>query len=48
MKKILAAVLSLLLVASLWGCSQKEDVKFYESKTYRNVRLGCITDKDNP
>lgn len=43
MKKILAAVLSLLLVASLFGCSQKEDVKFYESKTYRKAQTGDIT-----
>lgn len=43
MNKIFAVILSLLLVASLWGCSKKEDVAFYESKTYRKVQTGDIT-----
>ena len=43
MKKMFTAALSLLLLASLWGCSQKEDIKFYESKTYRKAQTGDIT-----
>ena len=43
MKKFFAAALSLLLVVSLWGCSKKEAVTFYESKTYIKQQTGDIT-----
>ena len=43
MKKIFAVILSLLLIASLWGCSKNEEVTFYDRTTYRKAQTGDIT-----
>ena len=43
MKKILTIALSFLLLAGLAGCRQKEDVKYYEKRSYRKAQTGDIT-----
>jgi len=43
MKKRFAFMLSLLILAMLAGCGQKEEVKYYENKTYTKQRTGDIT-----
>lgn len=47
MKKLLAATGSLLLALTLFGCSEKEEVKFYESKTYIKHGTGDINLREN-
>lgn len=47
MKKLFSATLSLLLLLSLWGCSEKEDVEFYETKTYIKQSTGDINLREN-
>lgn len=42
MKKLLALILSLLLVLTLAGCSEKEDVEYYISKSYIKHDTGDI------
>ena len=43
MKKLFAFTLSLLLLTALAGCGQKEDVKYYEKRTYHKAQTGDIT-----
>ena len=43
MKKRFAVILSLLVLAALAGCGQKEDVTYYEKRTYSKARTGDIT-----
>ena len=47
MKKLLACALSLLLLLGLWGCTEKEDVEFYETKTYIRHGTGDINLREN-
>ena len=42
MKRLFALTLSLLLFLTLWGCSEKEEVEFYETKTYIKHSTGDI------
>lgn len=42
MKKLLTFVLSLLLLLTLCSCAEKEEVKFYETKTYIRHNTGDI------
>jgi len=46
-KKLLAAALSLLLTLALFGCAEKEEVKFYESKSYVKHSTGDINLREN-
>ena len=43
MKKLSVFLLSLLILAALAGCSQKEAVKYYEKRTYHKAHTGDIT-----
>ena len=43
MKKLFAFTLALLLLAALAGCAHKEDVKYYEIRTYTKAQTGDIT-----
>ena len=47
MKKLLTAALSLLVALTLFGCAEKEEVKFYESKTYIRQSTGDINLREN-
>ena len=47
MKKLLVFSLSLLLILTLWGCAEKEEVKFYESKAYTKHSTGDINLREN-
>lgn len=42
MKKLLAVTLSLLLMLTLFGCSKKEDVEYYVTKTYSKHNTGDV------
>lgn len=42
MKKLLAATLCFLIVLTLFGCSEKEDVEYYVTKTYIQQSTGDI------
>ena len=43
MKKILAIFLSFLFLTALVGCGQKEEVKYYEIRSYHKANTGDIT-----
>ena len=43
MKKLFAFTLTLLLLAALAGCAQKEDVEYYEKRTYSKAQTEDIT-----
>ena len=43
MKKPIAILLSFLLLAALAGCSQKDEVQYYEKRTYHKAHTGDIT-----
>lgn len=47
MKKLLVFTVSLLLILTLWGCAEKEVVKFYESKSYVKHSTGDINLREN-
>ncbi len=47
MKKLLAAALYVLLALTMFGCSEKEEVKFYESKTYIKHVTGDVNLREN-
>ena len=47
MKKLLSAALCFLLILSLFGCTEKEEVKFYESKAYIKHNTGDINLREN-
>lgn len=40
MRRLFVFTLSLLLILFLWGCSEKEDVKYYETKSYSRSSTG--------
>ena len=46
-KKLLSAALCFLLILSLFGCAKKEEVKFYETKTYIRQSTGDINLREN-
>lgn len=47
MKKLLSAALCFLLILSLFGCTETEEVKFYESKAYIKHNTGDINLREN-
>ena len=43
MKKLIALLLSVLILTTLGGCTEKKEVKYYEKRTYHQAHTGDIT-----
>jgi YD repeat-containing protein len=47
MKKTLVLILALVLVFSLFGCAEKETVRYYETRSYTKSNTGDINRREN-